>query len=127
MGSNPLRRVKYDYQAFREWNWGVKKAIAAYEEDMAIQRRGRYPRARTNESGERICADPVCDVVLSHARSFLCEAHREGRYQATKHKAYRMQEVRDERVRNLRVSGVPRLVADGSGASDQGRTEPDCP
>lgn len=112
MGTNPLRTVKYDAREFHQWNFGVKRSIAAYEEDMAIQRRGRYPRARINEAGERICADPVCDQVLNHQRSFLCEAHREGRYQATKHKAYRIQEVRDERLRSVRVPGVPGLESD---------------
>jgi hypothetical protein len=112
---NPLRRSKYDARLFHEYNWGVAKAIKAYDEDMAVQRQGKYPKARINEAGQRICGDPICDSVLTHQRSFLCEAHREGRYQSAKYKAYRLAARRhDESILGIRVSGVPRLVSDGS-------------
>jgi hypothetical protein len=90
MSNNPLRQTRYDIAAFRAYNWGIRKAIAAYEYDEAIRRQGRYPKARIID-GERYCADPVCDTKLTHLRSFLCEAHREGRYQATKRKTRRTQ------------------------------------
>jgi hypothetical protein len=30
------RRAKYDGQLFHQYNWGVRKAIRAYDEDQAI-------------------------------------------------------------------------------------------
>lgn len=94
-GNNPLFRPKYDPRLFHQYNFEIRRSINAYDEQMAHQRQGpgRYPKARTNSQGERICADPTCDQVLIHQRSFLCEAHREGRYQAAKQMAYDLQRL----------------------------------
>lgn len=87
-GRNPLRKAKYDPYLFHEYNWGVRKAIRAYDADWPKDYTPEllyYGYTSLRPITNKLCASKGCMNKLKHLRSRLCESCREANYQATKH------------------------------------------